>query len=355
MVRSSFMTTQPVIPVDISVIVPCRNEVGTIAGCVASILDQEIGSERMEVIIADGQSTDGTRQVLDDLVRLDARVRVLSNPRLIVSTGLNAGIEAARGNIIIRMDAHTTYERDYVAQCLAVLRDSGADNVGGPALTVAHGVLQRAIALAYHSPFAVGGARFHNPAYEGWVDTVPYGCWPRAVFSRIGLFDEELVRNQDDEFNLRLTRAGGRIYQSPRIRSWYRPRGSLYDLFLQYRQYGYWKVRVIQKHKVPASLRHLVPAGFVLVVAVLAITALWSKSAVWMLIAVAGAYLLCTVAAAVIAGGRQHWPLIPLLPFVFVTYHLSYGLGFLQGLWDCVVMHRKPSRSLVNLSRRPVG
>src|SRR5262249_25260654 len=124
--------------------------------------------------------------------------------------------------------------------------------------------VSRAIAAAFRSPFSAGGANSHDPRHEGPVDSVYLGCWRRDVFSRVGLFDEELVRNQDDEWNLRLIRSGGTIWQSPRIRSWYRPRASLAALFQQYRQYGYWKVRVIQKHRRPASPRHLVPVLFLL-------------------------------------------------------------------------------------------
>src|SRR5262249_37522272 len=141
--------------------------------------------------------------------------------------------------------------------------ETGADKVGGPWVAEGKGYVGRAIAAAFQSPFAVGGARGHDPNYEGIVDLVYLGCWRRGVFDWFGLFDEELVRNQDDEFDLQLIRAGGTIWQSPRIRSWNQPRGSLRTLFLQYMQYGYWKVRVIQKHKIPASTRHLMPGGFV--------------------------------------------------------------------------------------------
>jgi GT2 family glycosyltransferase len=216
------------------------------------------------VVIADGMSDDGTREVLVRMAESDARLRIVENPGRIVPKGLNAAIRAARGQVIVRMDAHTQYAPDYLRQCLAVLRETCADNVGGPWVTRGDGYLPRAIAAAFQSPFAAGGARAHDPDYEGPLDTVYLGCWPRSVFDRVGLFDEELFRNEDDEFNLRLTRASGRIWQSPRIRSWYTPRGSLSALFLQYFQYGYWKVRVIQKHKRPASARHLVPGLFVL-------------------------------------------------------------------------------------------
>src|SRR5262249_1078406 len=149
----------------------------------------------------------------------------------------------------------------------------GADNVGGPWIARADGYVGLAIAAAFQSSFAVGGARGHNPEYEGKVDTVYLGCWRREIFDRIGFFDEELVRNQDDEFNLRIVRSGGGVWQSPKIQSWYTPRASLRDLCRQYSQYGYWKLRVIQKHRLPASMRHIVPAGFVALLMILGLTA----------------------------------------------------------------------------------
>lgn len=309
----------------------------------------------MELIVADGLSTDNTRDVLWDIAHHDPRVRVIENPGRIVSSGLNAALETARGAIIIRMDAHTLYAPDYIRQCIAALRETGAENVGGPALTSGEGYFQTAISAAYHSPFAVGGARFHNPDYEGFVDTVPYGCWPRRVFSEIGLFDEELVRNQDDEFNLRLIRSGGKIWQSPRIKSWYRPRGSLRDLFRQYCQYGYWKVRVIQKHRLPASIRHVIPGLSLLSLAGLFLLSLWWRPAIWVLATVVALYAAGILGASLVTAAKRGWKLLPVLPVVFATYHVSYGLGFLRGLWDFVVIRRGPQQSLSTLSRGPAA
>jgi len=333
------------------VIVPCRNEEDTIADCVNSILRQEPVAGGMELIVADGLSTDKTREVLTQMTQADARVRLIDNPGRIVSSGLNAALEAARGAIIIRMDAHTLYAPDYIRQCIIALRETGAENVGGPALTSGEGYFQTAISAAYHSPFAVGGARFHNPDYEGFVDTVPYGCWPRRVFSEIGLFDEELVRNQDDEFNLRLIRSGGKIWQSPRIKSWYRPRGSLRDLFRQYCQYGYWKVRVIQKHRLPASIRHVIPGVFLLSLAGLLLLSWWWRPAIWVLATVAALYAAGTLGASFVTAAKRGWTLLPILPVVFATYHVSYGLGFLRGLWDFLVIRKRPQQSWATLSR----
>ncbi len=186
-------------------------------------------------------------------------VRVIENPERIAPTGLNRAILAANGEYIVRMDVHTRYADDYIVRCLEVIRSTGATNVGGAARTEATEWVPRAIAAAYGSAFAVGGARFHFPDYEGAVDTVTYGCWRRDNLIRLGLFDVEFVRNQDDELNLRIVRSGGLVWQSPSIISWYRPRRSLGHLFRQYFQYGFWKVAVIRKHRLPASWRHIVP------------------------------------------------------------------------------------------------
>ncbi|MGE3542026.1 MAG: glycosyltransferase family 2 protein [Candidatus Tectimicrobiota bacterium] len=326
--------------IQVSVIVPCRNEQASIEACVRSILAQEDVPGCYEVLVADGMSQDGTRAILQRLEQEDKRLRLIDNPAGIVSTGLNAAIRAARGTVILRMDAHTVYAPDYIRQSLAVLHETGAANVGGPALTHSTGYIQAVIGAAFHAPFAVGGGRFHDPTYEGAVDTVPYGCWPREIFQRVGLFDEELVRNQDDEFNLRLRRAGGIIWQSPRIRSWYRPRRSLLALSRQYYQYGYWKVRVIQKHRGLASLRHVVPGSFVSLALILPVLG-WRWRLAWVVwLGLLGVYGVSTVTAALLTAARSGWRLLPLLPVVFGCYHISYGLGFLHGVWAFLLCPR---------------
>jgi succinoglycan biosynthesis protein ExoA len=335
----------------VSIVVPCRNEREYIASCVQSILAQEMPPGGFEVIVADGMSDDGTREILTQLAAENPCLQVIDNTRGIVSTGLNSAIGVARGKIIVRMDAHTEYASDYVLQCLAVLGQTGADNVGGPWVAKGNGYVGRAIAAAFQSPFAIGGARAHNSRYEGSVDTVYLGCWRREVFHRMGLFDEKLVRSEDDEFNLRLTRAGAIIWQSPQIRSWYRSRSSLGALFRQCRHDGYWKVQVIRKHKIPASVRHLVPGGFVLLLIVLPLASLWWSLAAWGWLGQVGAYAVCNLAASFLTAARQGWALFPLLPFVFPCYHLAYGYGFLRGIWDFMILRHGPKRTYIELIR----
>jgi succinoglycan biosynthesis protein ExoA len=325
----------------VSVIVACRNERKHIRNFLDTLCRQDLGEIKIEVLIADGMSEDGTRQVLDLYRRIVLPLRVIDNPDKIASAGLNAAIRAARGEIIIRMDAHSDYAPDYIRRCLEVLNETSADNVGGPALTRADGYLGRAIAFAYHSEFSCGGAKFHDGEYEGYVDTVPYGCWRKSTLECIGLFDESLSRNQDDELNLRLISSGGRIWQSPKIVSWYRPRATLTALFRQYFQYGFWKVSVIRKHAKPGSWRHLIPGACLLLgVALLlgAVGASLSGSASWKFAFVtacagfAALYSVVSMGAAFLIARRQGWRFLPVLPIVFATYHLSYGLGFVLGV-----------------------
>jgi|SRR5579883_413299 len=338
----------------VSIVIPCFNEVTHIEDCLQSILQQEAIPGSFEIIVADGMSNDGTREVLSRLEKQIPHLRVVDNPARIQSAGLNAALRETRGAIVIRMDAHTTYARDYVTECLNVMKESGADNVGGPVCTHSTGYIQRAISAAYHSAFSAGGARFHNPLYEGYVDTVPYGCWRREVFERIGLFDENLGRNEDDEFNLRLIRLGGKIWQSPRIKSWYSSRTSLVSLFRQYMQYGYWKVRLIQKHRIPASLRHVIPGFFLLSLMLSVLVMLVWPTTWWICMGILGSYSICNVFASIITARSFDWKLLAILPVVFACYHFGYASGFLHGIADFVVLRRCPA-SIHTALTRPHG
>ena len=339
----------------VSIVVPCRNERDHIETVLQSILAQDPPPGDFEVIVADGMSDDGTREILARISQEDSRLRVIDNPERIIPTGLNASIRTARGRIVVRMDAHSEYAPDYVQQCVAVLNETGADSVGGPWVAEGKGLVGQAIAAASQSAFSVGGALAHQSNYEGPLDTVYLGCWPVDIFNRVGLFDEELVRSEDDEFNLRLTRTGGKVWQSPRIKSWYHPRESFRSLFQQQMQYGYWKVRVIQKHRIPASVRHLVPASFLLSLILLALGSFYMPRTAWSWLFLVATYLICNFAAAFLTAGRAGWKIFPVLPIVFVCYHFAYGYGFIRGICDFIIFRRRPSEVYTELTRTPAS
>ncbi len=340
----------------VSVIVPCRNERRYIERFCAGVLAQQLPAGwQLQLVIADGDSDDGTREILQQLASRDPRITWIANPARIVSPGLNAALKVAQGDIIVRMDVHTDYAIDYIAQCLALHAETGADNVGGPWHAVPDdgaGAMQHAVAAAFQSRWVAGGASSRRLDFDGWVDTVYLGSWPRKTFERFGGFDEQLVRNQDDEHNLRIVKGGGKVWQSSRIRSTYRPRATLSQVFRQYLQYGYWKPFVMKKHGQAASLRHLVPGAFVAVaclLGLLALAALWpGLDMPWMALplAVLGwlyAAAVLGLSVLVLLHHDQPWPVALRLPPVIAAYHLGYGIGSLVGWWD--VLRGLPGRA----------
>jgi len=319
----------------VTVVVACRNENSSIRELLDSLVRLDRTNLVLDVIIADGMSTDGTRRLLDEFARTYGWCTVIDNPGQIVSTGLNRAILLAPGEFIVRMDAHTVYEPKYVVRCVSVLQASGASNIGGPQRSRARSYWPRAIHAGFHSPFASGGARFRDDKYSGPVDAVPYGCWRRDFLIDIGLFDETLVRNQDDELNLRIRLAGGIVRQDPSIVSWYSPRSTLGGLFHQYFQYGLWRVAVLRKYRGKGSLRHFVPgAAALLGLSLVLMIALGVErtAAESVLLALGVLYAVLSLYAAVRSAGREGWDLLPVLPISFAVYQSSYAAGFCVGL-----------------------
>ncbi len=325
----------------ISIILPIRNEAAYIERCLGAILAQDYPGQ-MEVLIVDGMSTDDTRVTLQKFILHNSSFILLDNPGKIVPTGINIALRQAKGGIIIRVDGHTLIAPDYVRRCVEALQRSGADNVGGRMNAIGTSTFGKAVALATSTPFGIGGGRFHFSEKEEWVDTVYMGAWPRRVFEKIGLFDEELVRDQDDEFNYRLRAAGGKILLSPDIKSEYTVRSTPGSLWKQYYQYGFWKVRVLQKHPHQMSPRQFVPPVFALALIVSAFLAL-SPVLRPLSLVVPLLYLFANILAStwtIIKKARSaqesllstFYSLL-FLPLIFAILHLSYGLGFLAGLF----------------------
>lgn len=255
----------------ITIIMPIRNEADHIARSLGAVLSQEYPLEKMEVLVIDGMSDDGTREIVQDIIAHTNRdgndapkVQLLDNQLRIVPSALNIGLDHACGDVIIRVDGHCEIAPNYVSQCIKILEETGAECVGGSIRTIGTTPVGQVISMATSSIFGVGGAAFRLPNPHGkYVDTLAFGAYRRQVFEEIGGFDQELVRNQDDEFNFRLIQAGGKIWLDPSINSTYYSRASLRSLWRQYFEYGLYKVLVMTKRRGVASWRHLVPGLFV--------------------------------------------------------------------------------------------
>lgn len=312
---------------------PVRNEGPFIRRSLNSVLAQDYPSERMEIIVADGMSSDGTREAVAEVSQQYTNVRMIDNAGQIVATGLNAGLRIATGEIIVRVDGHCEIASDYIRQSVARLRDGSVDCVGGALETIGETYTARAIAAAMSSIFGVGGSAFRVGVSEPrFVDTVAFPAYKRETLQRVGEFDEELVRNQDDEYNYRLRKLGGRILLSPEIGARYYSRSSFASLWKQYFEYGYWKVRVLQKHPRQMQPRQFLPPLFVLAWLALLLTVPFLKTSQLLLIGIVSAYAALNLASAVSAALRKGLRLLPFIPIAFVVIHLAYGLGFLLGL-----------------------
>jgi succinoglycan biosynthesis protein ExoA len=317
----------------VSIVIPCRNEGHFVGGCLDSILAGDYPADRMEVLVVDGASDDGTRAVVEEFSARHPSVQLVDNPRRITPVALNLGIRQARGEVVIRMDAHAEYPRSYVSACVATLERTGADVVGGPIATTASvdTLVARAIAAATAHPFGVGNSRFRTSRQEGYVDTVPFGAYRRDVFERFGLFDERLARNQDNEFSSRLTRNGGRIYLTPELTATYYNQATLRGLLRQAFNTGMWNVVTLRINRESFKWRYFVPLLFVVTLVVLGLASLSLRIAGFAWLAVLGLYAVLAIASAAQVAVRCGVRDALLLPAVFFLYHCAYGLGTFAG------------------------
>lgn len=323
------MTNLPLV----SILMPVRNEAAYIERSLSAVLAQDYPADKMQIIVVDGMSDDGTRQMLQRFQAQHPQLLLLDNPGRIVPKALNAGIPLAQGQILIRVDGHCQVAPDYVRRCVQHLQQGEVDGVGGPTETVGETRLARWIALAMSSPFGVGNSAFRTRKDQTCLaDTIPFPAYTREIVQRAGPYDEELVRNQDDEYNYRLRSLGAKLLLAADVHSVYYSRSSLSTLWRQYFQYGFWKVRVLQKHPRQMSLRQFAPPVFAAALLGSALLALVSPIGRWLLALVAGLYLLANLAASLWTAARSDPGAIVLLPLIYAILHLSYGLGFLLGL-----------------------
>ncbi|MGH2921560.1 MAG: glycosyltransferase family 2 protein [Gaiellaceae bacterium] len=317
----------------VSVIAPMWNEAAHIVGFVADIAAQDFLGD-IELLVADGRSSDGSVGLLRAAAeRAGVTLTVFDNPARWVSHALNSCIRAAKGDLIVRVDCHSRYPQDYLRRCVIASEETGVDNVGGVFVPKGRTRTERAVGIAMNSPF--GGIHWtrHGSGERVEVDTVPYGAFRAEAFKRAGLFDETLVRNQDDEFNLRLRLAGGKIVLDPAIRIFYTPRGSIARLFRQYFEYGLWKPAVMRKHGRVVSARSLAPIAFVASLAVLAGLAPFSATARVLLALELAVYVLGALVfgALAVRAAHESWRLLPQVAACFPVFHLAYGLGMAAG------------------------
>ncbi|MGD8634236.1 MAG: glycosyltransferase family 2 protein [Anaerolineales bacterium] len=325
------------LPDRISIIVPCYNEVDGIGDLLEALAGQTYPLDRLEVIIADGMSSDGTRDRIQSFQRENPHLSILivDNPARIIPAALNVAIQSASGEIIIRLDAHSIPRPDYIARCVEVLEDQNVANVGGiweiePG-SGSH--VARGIAAAAAHPLGAGGARYRVGGPPGPVDTVPFGAFRRSWLDRVGQFNEALLSNEDYEYNVRLREAGGVVFFDPRIRSVYIARSTLPALGRQYARYGYWKARMLRRYPGTMRLRQLIPPVFVGSLLVLALLSPILPLAAALLKVELGIYALFAIVSAFLEVWRRKDPsLVFTFPLALIVIHFSWGIGFWNGL-----------------------
>jgi glycosyltransferase involved in cell wall biosynthesis len=317
----------------ISIIVPVYNEEKYIEKCVESILAQDVNKEVLEVIFVDGGSDDRTKEILKNYSDKYRFIKVFDNPGRKTSFGANVGIKNSTGKYIVRMDAHAEYARNYVRCSVEILEKTDADNVGGPTVAEGRTKVQRIIAAAYHSEFALGGGKCYREGYEGYADTVFAGAFRRETLFKVGLYDATVGKSEDNDLNYRIIQNGGKIYISPKIRSTYYPRSSYAALFKQYFEYGFWKVAFIKKHRKPARISHLVPVTFVLFLMLEIILSLSFKRIEPMFLPVLCLYVFLDGFFSFSARRMKKISEKLSLMWAHFVIHIAYGLGFFAGIF----------------------
>ena len=323
-------------PPSVSVIIPCRNEEKTIHLVLDAIHAQTYPRELQQVVIADGFSEDRTREQIESFKTShpDLVVMVVNNPKRIIPAGLNAAILASSGDLIVRMDAHSIPNPDYVALCVDALERNVAQNVGGvwDIQPGSNSWIARSIAAAAGNPLAVGDARYRFTDKAAYVDTVPYGSYKRELFNQIGLFDETLLANEDYELNTRIIQSGGKIWLDPKIRCVYFARSSLRALSQQYYGYGYWKFQMLKRYPETLRWRQALPPAFILGLLLLLLAGIFWKPALILFAIALGLYLLVLLGVGIhMASKKSDILMIIGIPLAIITMHFSWGAGFIAG------------------------
>lgn len=321
----------------VSIIIPCLNEEKTIRRVLQALYDQQFPRDQMEVVIADGGSNDHTLMVIDEFrtQHADLEIRVVENPQKQIPVALNLAIRAAQGEIIIRMDGHSLPALNYVVTCVNDLLAKKGDNVGGrwEIIPGAETWMARGISAAAAHPLGVGNVRYRISGEAGPVDTVPFGCYYRSLFDRVGYFDESLLTNEDYELNTRIREMGGIVWFDPDIVCQYYSRSTLFDLARQYWRYGFWKARMVKRYPSSIKLRQLLPPLFVAGLVFLLVSGLFSHYFLIAFFAVFFLYMgIIVIASIPEVRKRNDLSLIAGMPLAILTMHITWGSGFIISL-----------------------
>jgi glycosyltransferase involved in cell wall biosynthesis len=321
----------------VTVIIPCRNEETFIDKCLDSIIVNDYPKDRVEVLVIDGMSQDKTREIIEGYADRYAFIRLLDNPKKITPAALNVGLKSTKGEIVIRMDAHATYEKGYISKCVEYLNKYNADNVGGIMITRprTNNFVSKTVALASSHRFGVGHSFFRTGTNKPMrVDTVFGGCYRKEVFEQVGIFNENLERGQDMEFNLRLKKAGLRTLLIPEIVSYYYPRSDFKSFLKRSYKNGIWAILPFKFTSImPVSWRHLVPLVFVSSVIIFGVLSSFFRAFFWPFLLIIGLYSLCSIYfSAKISIKKRELKYLFILPIIFGSLHIGYGLGSLWGL-----------------------
>ena len=320
----------------VSAIIPCRNEEKFIGKCLDSVIAQDFPKDNFEILVIDGMSDDKTRETINEYVKKYPFIKLLDNPKKFTPFALNIGIKNAKGEVIVRMDAHSVYIKDYISKCIKYLKEYEVDNVGGiwKIMPSEKTLINKAIALVSSSFFGAGNAYYRTGYSKGpkFVDTVFGGCYKKEVFKKIGLYNENLIRSQDMEFNLRLKKAGGKILLVPEIVTRYYPKSTLKEFFKHNFLDGIWTIYPL-KFGLSLKLRHYIPFVFIFSLIVPLTLSVFFKPMIYLFLFIIGLYLFTSLFFSIsIAIKEKNFGLVFLLPLAFACRHFGYGLGSLIGL-----------------------
>ena len=322
----------------VSVVIPCYNEEKNIPLLLDALDSQNYPHDLMEIVIVDGKSSDRSLDVITQTAIKfpDLKIRVLENPQRIIPAALNIGMRSAKGEIIVRMDAHSIPDMNYIRYCVENLEKNIASNVGGKWIIIpgSPSLISQCIAKAASHPFGVGDAKYRYSDKPGYVDTVPYGSFYKKLLDEVGYFNEELLANEDYEFNARIRKAGGKIYFDPRISTRYIARATLGRLSKQYFNYGFWKFKMLQKFPETLRLRQAIPPLFVAGIIILLLFSIFFP-AFWKIIGtILLVYVGVLMAGAVKMLKDGSWLCLFGIPLAIIVMHFSWGAGFIFSIFS---------------------